>query len=163
MNLTYLNECQYACMSAASDIDNKMISEEIKGGVLGVLRACSFRKHAVEICEILEKHFDFSLRDLTELSELTLKQIDWVFRMIPQDHNNADQMWEMHNLCCHCDSLSSYRQYRRTQLKYPESKTNTQYRNRYTPRNSISVTAPTTTRNGNTDLHVLLQQMQTIQ
>jgi hypothetical protein len=148
-------------MLSEEDIYN-MITKEINGGVEGVLRACSFRKHTVKICELLQEHFQFTLKDFKELSKLNLTEIDWVFKHIPEDYNNANQMWEMHDLCSHCDSPESYRQYRRTQLKYPKSKTNTQYRSRETPRNSISVTAPTTTRNGNTDLHVLLQQMQTI-
>jgi hypothetical protein len=149
-------------MSSEEDIYNNMITEEINGGVMGVLRACSFRKHAVKICELLQEHFQFTLRDFKELSKLTLTEIDWVFEHIPQDHNNANQMWEMHDLCSHCDSPENYREYRLDQLENPKSKTNRQYTDRFAPRNLISVTAPTTTRNGNTDLHVLLQQMQTI-
>lgn len=139
-----------------------MITQEINGGVMGVLRACSFRKHAVKICELLQEHFQFTLRDFKELSKLTLTEIDWVFKNIPQDDDNDNQMWEMHNLCAHCVSPASYKAYRLRQLNTPRQLPNTQYRNRFTPRNLISVTAPTTTRNGNTDLHVLLQQMQTI-
>jgi hypothetical protein len=135
-----------------------MITDEINGGPVSILEACSFGKYAKQICNLLQAFL--KIEKLEDLSRLTPKEIDEVFLQL---RLNDDQLWEMINLSGHCVSPASYRAYRLSQLKKPKSMTNRQYPSRYTPRNlGASVTTPTNTRNGNTGLHVLLQQMRTI-
>ena len=140
---------------------NDMITEEINGSPMSILRACSFGKYAATICHLVQSN-GISIEKLEDFSRLTPKEIDEVFLKLHLDDN---QLWEMINLSGHCVSPVSYREYRLEQLKKPKSTTNKQYWSRYTPRSEnlgVSVTAPTTTRNGNTGLHVLLEQMRTI-
>ena len=137
---------------------NSMITDEINGGPVSILQSCSFGKYAKQICDLLQPIF--RIEKLEDLSRLTPKEIDEVFQQLPL---KDDQLWEMINLFGHCGSPASYRAYRLRQLKKPKSMTNRQYPSRYTPRNlGASVTTPTNTQNGNTGLHVLLQQMRTI-
>ena len=139
---------------------NNMITDEINGGPVSILQACSFGKYAAKICDLCSEKI--SIKKLEDLARLTPKEIDEVFLQL---RLNDNQLWEMINLSEHCVSPGTYREYRLDQLNKPKSMTNRQYRSRYTPRSEnlgVSLTTPTKTRNGNTSLHVLLQQMQTI-